>query len=233
VQPGYNFRAEPTIAACSATAPTSGWGARFDHALIESIPVTTESRDRHFDILESPLPRPIDIHGFGAAMKPFRNDLQAAHLRIAQLEDELAAIGRPESSESSPMLALHHVPPLDRLLLWEWWPFAALGGLVALHIHLYGATSPGSLLAAVHSTAPITPWRILLAAGGLVLYLGDVTTRARRGERTALSRCMLMVAIAAGALAYPVVLAAMAWAVVGLGLYVACRLRWTVGLRRK
>ena len=171
-------------------------------------------------------------------MEPFRDELEAAHARIAQLERELAEARKPPAPPP-PQAAAEQAAPEPaapaRVEWWESWPALVLVASAVLYLVMFGATRPDDLFADVTSgDAWFTRGRILLVAVSAACALGDVAIRAVSGRRGAIGRLMLIAAaIAVAPVAIPVAvgLLTIGSVVGGIGtvLYMMAKGIWGIG----
>jgi hypothetical protein len=156
-------------------------------------------------------------------MEPFRGELEAAHERIAKLEQELRE-ARKQQEPPTPAPAPGAVPaPLAAATdvpWWRWWPALALVGFAVTYGVLFGATLPVGLVDDLTSgTAVFTRGRLLLVVTALALIVGDLALLARSGDRGPLGRLLLVVAaIVAAPVAIPAAIVAFEFgtAIVGI-----------------
>jgi hypothetical protein len=135
-------------------------------------------------------------------VKPFRDELEAAHARIAQLEKELKEAREPPKPPAPPPAPVEVRSPVSsdptppaRLAWWEWWPLPLLLACFVTYLARFGLTLPGGLADELGSgDTVVTRWRIVVVVLGGALYVGDLVIRARTGGRTVLSRLLLVLA---------------------------------------
>jgi hypothetical protein len=134
-----------------------------------------------------------------------RDDLEAAHQRIAQLEEEVKELreheataraeppppepvpdAEPESKAGPP--SEDSQPPLSR----RFWPLLPLIVAVPSYLIGYGAELPPDPFAGKNVELP---WALVLTAVASTLYLGDAALHYHHGRRTSAGRLLFVLAV--------------------------------------